>query len=223
MMARCYNRNDKDFKHYGRRGISVCKRWHDIRNFIKDNDGKKLPGLSLDRTNNDGPYSPRNTRWVTHRAQKLNIRPNVRLTLRGRTQCAAEWARELGWTAHVIWTRLKGGWSVEETLTTPPGKRRISKLITVNGIPDTLAGHARRAGLDHVLVWLRINKLGWTAEEALAFNPHQGPQRHAARITYKGVKDTLPNHARRVGLMPNVVRMRIKKYGWSIEDALATD
>jgi hypothetical protein len=36
MMSRCYNRKSPSFELYGGRGVRVCERWHDVRNFFVD-------------------------------------------------------------------------------------------------------------------------------------------------------------------------------------------
>lgn len=36
MISRCYNKNDKDYKNYGNKGIVVCKRWLFFDNYIED-------------------------------------------------------------------------------------------------------------------------------------------------------------------------------------------
>ena len=74
MRQRCENPKDKTFKDYGGRGIKVCKRWHDFKNFYEDM-GKKPKGKSLDRHNNDGNYCPENCRWATPHEQRVNSRP----------------------------------------------------------------------------------------------------------------------------------------------------
>jgi hypothetical protein len=73
MFTRCYNKNGSAYKYYGARGIRVCKRWHIFENFLADM-GERPPNLSLDRRNNDGPYSPANCRWATLSQQRRNRR-----------------------------------------------------------------------------------------------------------------------------------------------------
>lgn len=77
IMSRCYDPKVPYFKYYGGRGIKVCKRWHDVKNFLADM-GKRPPGLTLERIDNDGNYEPSNCRWDTWLKQAANRRPRKR-------------------------------------------------------------------------------------------------------------------------------------------------
>lgn len=74
MRARCCNPKNTNYKHYGGRGIAICKEWLDIQNFINDMYPSFQEGLTLDRIDNDKGYSKDNCRWATKLIQSRNTR-----------------------------------------------------------------------------------------------------------------------------------------------------
>lgn len=124
MKERCLDENSRYFHHYGGRGIFVCERWIDsFENFYADM-GPKPPGMSIDRIDNDGPYSPDNCRWATQKEQTRNTRRTRLLTWNGQTLCLSDWSKITGISRKVLKKRLDVlKWSAEKTLTTPSGKR----------------------------------------------------------------------------------------------------
>lgn len=122
MKTRCYNANCESFKHYGGRGIQVCDRWiNSFLNFLDDMGVAPSKSHSIDRVDVNGDYCPGNCRWATIYVQSNNKTVNKRLMLNGTTLTVSEWSSRINVNPDTISRRLKNGWSVEKTLTTPAG------------------------------------------------------------------------------------------------------
>lgn len=119
MRQRCRNPKDAGYSRYGGRGITVCDRWDSFSTFLTDMGPKPSPKHSIERKDNNGPYSPDNCRWATTREQSVNRRSNVSLTAFGRTQVLMDWAREVGINHQTISARIAAGWPTEVALTAP--------------------------------------------------------------------------------------------------------
>lgn len=125
MRNRCNNFNNYSYKNYGGRGIRVCSEWDQSFESFKSwalLHGYK-EGLSIDRKDNNGDYSPENCRWVNLKVQHRNQRVSRMLTLNGKTQTLADWSEELRISHGTLSARLRSGWSVERTLTEPVHKK----------------------------------------------------------------------------------------------------
>lgn len=85
MRGRCERPTDQSFKNYGARGIRVCPEWSADFDAFRSwalNNGYQ-PGLTLDRIDNDGDYTPENCRWATRKQQANNSRANVLVEYHG--------------------------------------------------------------------------------------------------------------------------------------------
>lgn len=129
MIQRCKNESLEGYKDYGARGITVCERWqgeNGFANFLSDMGPRPSKSHTIDRKDNDGPYSPDNCRWATRHQQSRNRRDNRFIEFNGERMCLNDWAKKTGLWRLTISLRLKRGWSIERALTTPsrPMKRR---------------------------------------------------------------------------------------------------
>lgn len=95
LKTRCLNSRNKDFGHYGGRGITVCEKWLKFEGFLEDM-GEAPDGLTIDRfPDMDGNYEPGNCRWASMKEQNQNRRTSIMLTHAGETKCLTAWAEEL--------------------------------------------------------------------------------------------------------------------------------
>lgn len=108
MLNRCYQSSNQDFALYGGRGIEVCDRWRGdggFEAFLSDMGLRPSLGHSLDRIDNDGPYSPDNCRWATIKQQVRNRRMTVKY--RGRPM--VEWSEIYAINYHTLMDRWRVG------------------------------------------------------------------------------------------------------------------
>lgn len=109
MWSRCTNPHYSGYKDYGGRGISVCEQWRSFEQFLADM-GERPPGMSIDRREVMGNYTPANCKWSTKQEQENNKRNSVFVTIGGKTLTYSQWARELGGDPGVLRQRyLKFG------------------------------------------------------------------------------------------------------------------
>lgn len=120
LVQKCTNPRHPDYRNYGGRGIMVCKRWKRFENFLADMGEPPNGAYSINRINNNGPYSPKNCHWATPAEQMRNTRRNRFVTYKGKRQCAKAWAVELGISTSTLSNRVNTlGWTFKEAFETP--------------------------------------------------------------------------------------------------------
>ena len=162
MVKRCRDHNNKDYLHYGGRGITVCSRWLHFPFFL-DDMGLRPSGTSLDRINNDGNYEPGNCRWATQKQQVRNRRITRTAQKDGVTLPIAEWAERLGIDKRTLLARRRLGWSDAKVLADTkvwPAK------LAFNGRSLTFKEWERETGVPAMRIYNRVRD-GWSIDAAL--------------------------------------------------------
>lgn len=121
MLQRCENVNHPSYPRYGGRGVAVCSEWHSFEAFYADM-GKAPKGLTLDRIDNDGGYTPDNCRWTTSTEQANNTQRNTYYSYNGESLTLTQWCRQLNLSYEMVRGRIRRGWTIEKALTTPVKK-----------------------------------------------------------------------------------------------------
>ena len=127
---RCTNKNDKDFNNYGGRGITVCDRWADFKNFVQDMGTRPTKYHQIDRIDNSKGYGPDNCRWATCKANNRNRRDNVVIEIEGVSKTVPEWAELYGIRPGLIHLRLRRGWPPNRAIESFPGLH-INQTVSV--------------------------------------------------------------------------------------------
>ncbi len=129
MIQRCHNPNNKDYEHYGGRGIVVCDMWRNsFEAFYMTIGGKPGAEYTIERIDTDGDYTPGNVKWATRQEQVLNQRSNVKLTMRGMTLTVSQWAKhpDCSVTHFTVYKRLKRGWDPERAVFEPSRAKKCT-------------------------------------------------------------------------------------------------
>lgn len=116
-----------DYMHYKDR--APPKEWLKFENFLADM-GEQPKGLTLDRIDNDLPYSKDNCRWATWQEQNDNKSDSVRVSYSGRLWTVAELAKHGKMSYYLLHRRLSKRWTVDEALNLPAFSRPTQLLPT---------------------------------------------------------------------------------------------
>lgn len=108
LKARCYNPNNKEYKNYGARGITVCSLWKDsfenFYNWAMANGYNE--SLTIDRINVNGNYEPSNCRWADSYLQANNRRNTHYVSYNGEVDSLENMCRKLNVNSKIIRYRM---------------------------------------------------------------------------------------------------------------------
>ena len=107
----------------------MCDEWLSFEPFMMwALDNGYLPGLTLDRIDNNGNYEPDNCRWTDRKTQQNNRRNSIHITVNGINRPCAVWARLTGIPKNTLRARIVDmGWEAEKAVTTPVKRFRRRK------------------------------------------------------------------------------------------------
>ncbi len=166
MNRRCTDPSCKAFRRYGGRGITVCDRWKSFENFFSDMGNRPSAKHSLDRIDNDGPYSPENCRWATVDEQAANKGNTVRVSAFGKRLTIKEWALRTGVHPVTIRGRLRSGWEPQKAVSA--NASWTTRLIAYRGEIRTLTEWSKALDMNRAKLKERLKKTDWCMEGALA-------------------------------------------------------
>jgi len=132
MKSRCYNYKNKDYKHYGEKGITVCDEW--LNQFQTFYDWSMKNGyredLTIDRIDNSKGYNPNNCRWVTIKEQLNNYSKNHLVNYKGQQYTIKQLSEKINIPERTLRYRIINNWE-ENELSLPP--KNNNKTIRKRG------------------------------------------------------------------------------------------
>ena len=98
MILRCYNKDDKNYRWYGGKGVCICEQWLNDPSQFEEwalSNGYK-DDLTIDRIYSDQDYCPENCRWIllednSRRSGKVNW-----VSIENEILTGQQWAKRLG-------------------------------------------------------------------------------------------------------------------------------
>ncbi len=213
MKSRCNNPNNKDYKNYGERGVFVCERWNKFELFLEDMGNRPSLNHSIDRIDNNGPYSLGNCRWATNKQQARNRRGNRAITFRDLNYSLVALAEILNISNKVLARRLDNGLSPDDSSqdVKPP------REIIYKGRSLTILGWAKETGLTKSQIEGRLSKK-MPLHKVFSINKKE-LKKESQLYDYNGFRMTLTELALLGSKSIQTISYRLKS-GYSVYDAV---
>ena len=162
--SRCVNPLNKDYPHYGGRGLSMEKDWIcDFASFYAE-IGECPEGFSLERIDVNLGYVRGNCKWIDKSEQNMNKRNNHLVTYKGKTQNIAQWSKETGIPSRKIQERLGYDWELDRVFSVE--NKSLRHNLTLNGKTMCVLDWSKQYNIGESTIRRRL-KLGWSVEDAI--------------------------------------------------------
>ena len=111
---RCLNPNNKDYPHYGGRGIKLDERW--LRSFYEfyHDMGPCPEGYSIERKDVNGDYEPSNCIWADQYVQRRNTQRTHWVEFNDTRIPLVVYCDLFSLDYKLTHSRLKRGWTIEQ-------------------------------------------------------------------------------------------------------------
>lgn len=109
MKQRCYNKNNKNYKWYGAKGIKICDEW--LNNPKSFEDWALIngysDGMTVDRIKENKNYCPDNCKWVTNVDNAKYKSTTSLIDVDGEIHTGRDWSMLLGLGVNLINTYIR--------------------------------------------------------------------------------------------------------------------
>jgi hypothetical protein len=210
ILFRCNNPNAECYHNYGGRGIRV--EFASFEEFYAEIGDPPTPKHTVERIDNEKGYAPGNVKWATMDEQRRNSRQNKFLTINGKTQTVADWAKETNLPDHTILTRLNRSKSAEESVA-PVTLGTMS--LSLNGETHTVIEWAMLTGIPEDVIRMRMFRK-WPVHKILS---QAVRDTEPLVLTLNGRTQTICEWLTETGMPRKVLEHRLRR-GWSTERAL---
>ena len=157
---RCYNKNKREYRLYGAKGITMCEEWkNDFMCFYNWSMANGYSdSLSIDRVDNNKGYTPDNCRWADNMTQTLNRSITKYVEVNGKFYTIPQLSKLYNININCLYARAKKYGYTEEIL------KAYHRKYKYKGENYTLTELADKVGLSIQAVAYRI-KRGWNMDD----------------------------------------------------------
>lgn len=178
----------------------ICDRWETFENFLEDM-GEAPEKLVLAKINENGIFEKDNCEWVSRSELTKRIHSYYMITYNGKTQCANDWAKELGISSDAIIKRLNKGLPIDKVLSEFSERNLV---VTLKGETKTVREWSRISGIHFNTLYNRF-RTGVPVENFL------DPVKETELVEYEDKKQTLYAWSKELNIQLETLYRRINE------------